>query len=991
MNKSAIIIVISTLLALHGTCLARKLIVPIQYSTIQAAIDAAEDNDSVVVLPGTYTGEGNREIEFLGKAITVQSIIPIDPLVVAGTIIDCIEIIGYDPYDGSPIIEFHYGFYFRNYEDANSVLDGFTITNSSGAIQCLNSGPTITNCIITGNGGYEGGGISCYGASPSITNCSITGNSSNKGGGIYCGYDSSPTVANCVISNNNSSGRDGYGGGISVREGLCLIYDSIISGNTANMGGGIYCDYDGSVKVTDCAITGNSTERDGGGLCIYSKSGTKITGCTITGNSAIRDGGGIYLASRSSTVTNSIIWGNADSRGIGQSAQVYGGQPDVWFSCIQDDNPDDANVPFDEGFKCNIDDDPCFVVPGYWDSNGLWHKGDYHLLDCSPCIENGNPFFTYHPGDLDIDGQPRLMGRCVDMGADEFEIKMIIVTKPKGSEVWAAGSTHEINWDSFNITGMIDVSYSTNNGIDWIKIDSVADTGNYIWHLPYAVDSNQCRILVEPNTPVTNLICTKSEPFTIQPYRNLPPVPWWSGYQQRKFGPRFGCVKWKFQTDGPVTAGVAIGCFNRIHIPCEDGKLYTLSASGRLLWTYDTNSPLVSTPAVDRSGTVYVGAENGKLYAIDRRGRLLWTHTTDGPIYSSPVVSFDDALCRFSYPPWQPWPWEQQVDIFVGSVDGTLYALAQDGSELWSFETDSLSSVTTGAIFAFPAIDHNNGLYIAGIYDPNLYALDTNNVNIKWNRSFTNQNLGGRRPWPFASPVIAKNGTIYQAFLYDPNLYAIDPNNGSIIWALNLADPCSGWFEPDYVQTYGPARCWSKPVVAADGTIYVSFDDPYIRAVNPNGTIKWVTRLGMMGGFTLTIGGNGLIYAACDDGCLYVVDDSGEEIARFESGGSLSFPTIIKSRTIIVSDANNAVWAIGPYHCWGRLLVLHRPEDLNGDGNVDSLDLDELTADWLGCTDYGQTCDYYGNLKYLKGDMNKDFYVDFADFAQLANRWLNKE
>lgn len=998
MNRKAIIIVILILLALCSTCLAGKLTVPNQYPTIQAAIDAADDDDSVVILPGTYTGEGNREIDFLGKAITVRSADPNDPNVVSATIINCSDEIGS-----------YTGFNFLSGEDANSILAGFTITKGE-AIKCFESSPTITNCIITNSER----GIYCYG-SPTITNCNITGNSCGaEGGVIYCYRGDPMIVANCVISNNNSFGRGGDGGGISVREGLCLIYDSIISGNTANRGSGIYCDYGGSAKVIDCAITGNSAQYVGGGICLHGgSSSVTIKGCTITDNSVEGDGGGIYLryTSDSLTVTDSIIWGNTDSSGTGQSAQIYGDRPDVWFSCIQDDDPDDANIPFGAD-KYNIDDDPCFVVPGYWDSSGLWHKGDYHLLPRSPCIETGNPFFTYHPGDLDIDGQSRLMGRCVDMGADEFEIKMIIVTKPKGGEVWTAGSAHEINWDSFNITGTVDISYSTNNGIDWIKIDSVADTGNYIWHLPYAVDSNQCRILVEPNTPVTNLICTKSEPFTIQPYRNLPPVPWWPGYQQMKFGPRFGCVKWKFETDGPVTAGVAIGCFNRIHIPCEDGKLYTLSASGKLLWAYDTNSPLVSTPAVDHSGTVYVGAENGKLYAIDRRGRLLWTHTTDGPIYSSPVVLFDDSLWQFSYPPWQPWPWEKQVDIFVGSVDGTLYALEQDGSELWSFETDGGSaiaagaispfspwwyvplvplSVTTGAIFASPVIDHNGSVYIAGTYDPNLYALDTNNIDLKWNHSFTNQNLAGRRPWPFASPVIAEDGTIYQALLYDPNLYAIDPNNGSIIWALNLADPCSGWFETDYIETYGPASCWSKPVIAADGTIYISLNDPYLRAVDPNGTIKWVTRLGMMGSFTLTVGGNGLIYAACDDGCLYVVDDGGEEIARFESGGSLSFPMITQGRTIIVSDANNAIWAIGPYHCWGRPLVLHRPEDLNGDGNVDSLDLDELTADWLGCTDYGSHCNYYGNLKYLKGDMNKDFYVDFADFTRLANRWLNKE
>jgi parallel beta-helix repeat protein len=1014
MKKRAKIMAVSVFLALCSVCSARELIVPIEYSTIQSAIDAAFDGDTVIVIPGTYTGSGNRDIDFLGKAIMVRSIAPTDPCVVVATIIDCIEITGYNPIDGQPIINPHGGFYFQNDEDANSVLAGFTITNSRGAIRCSSS-PTIKNCIITGNSGGEGGGIHCSWGKPLITNCAI---SNNSGSGIYS-YQGNPTIADCIISDNKGAGRAGTGGGISVFGGLLLIYNSIISGNKADSGGGgIYCEPGISPKVTitDCIITGNSTSYgDGGGIFCLSGS-MKVANCTISGNSAKSHGGGI----RSSYifVTNSIIWGNADSSGTGQSAQVYVDKPDVWFSCVQDDNPHDANLPFEGEFKFNIDDDPCFVNLGFRDANGFWHDGDYHLLAASPCIETGNPSFTYRVGDVDIDGQPRVMGRRVDMGADEFEIKMIAVTKPKGGEVWTTGSTHEIKWDSYNISGTVDIYYSTNNCADWIKIDNAPNTGSFTWHLPGSqfqrfchpaprrggIDSNQCRILVEPNTPVPNLIRIESELFTIHPYRNWPCQPWWSGCPHKKIGPKYGCVKWQFQTGGPVTAGVAIGYNNRVHVPCEDGKLYTLNAGGKLLWIYDANSPLVSSPAVDCSGAIYFGSENGKLYAIDRNGRLLWTHTTDGPIYSSPVVFFDDPLCGYPYrkmcfPPWHYGPWEQPVQIFVCSIDGTLYALGQDGSELWSFETDSLSGVTTGAIFATPAIDHNSGLYIAGIYDPNLYALDSNNISVKWNCTFSNPSPSGRRPWPFASPVIAKSrkgclmadGTIYQALLYDPNLYAIDSNNGSIIWSTNMTDPCSGWFELNYAAIYGRPSCWSKPALAPDGTIYVSFNDPYLRAVDPNGNIQWVTRLGTMGGFTLTVGGDGLIYAACDDARLYVVEPNGRQIAQFEGFGGLSFPTITVSRTIIVSDANNTVWAIGQYFCKDRPLSLHKLEDLTLDGIVDSADLSVLTSEWLSCTDPGPPCEYRGKQRYLKGDVNQDLYVDLTDFVQLASRWLNKE
>ena len=56
------------------------------YATIQAAVDAAGQGDTIVVNPGTYTGRGNRDIEIRGKSITIQSS---DDANAETTIIDC--------------------------------------------------------------------------------------------------------------------------------------------------------------------------------------------------------------------------------------------------------------------------------------------------------------------------------------------------------------------------------------------------------------------------------------------------------------------------------------------------------------------------------------------------------------------------------------------------------------------------------------------------------------------------------------------------------------------------------------------------------------------------------------------------------------------------------------------------------------------------------------------------------------------------------------
>jgi hypothetical protein len=104
--------------------------VPSVYLTIQAGIDAAGTGDTVLVEDGTYTGPGNRDIDFKGKAITVQS--ENGP---ASTIIDC-QGLGR-------------GFYFHNNEGKGSVLAGFTIadfifTTMKVKAQCWPASPSST-------------------------------------------------------------------------------------------------------------------------------------------------------------------------------------------------------------------------------------------------------------------------------------------------------------------------------------------------------------------------------------------------------------------------------------------------------------------------------------------------------------------------------------------------------------------------------------------------------------------------------------------------------------------------------------------------------------------------------------------------------------------------------------------------------------------------------------------------------------------------------
>jgi parallel beta-helix repeat protein len=636
------------------------------------------------------------------------------------------------------------------------------------------------------------------------------------------------------------------------------------------------------------------------------------------------------------------------------------------------------------GGEGNVGADPMFIGNPNdggdgWGVGDNDNFGDLHLRLGSPCINAGDPYF-FAGNKTDIDGQPRVMGLRIDMGADEFFMRMIIVTRPQAGEILAAGSSHEVTWLSNVHEGTLNILFSKDGGSNWRTIETgVPATGSFLTQLPDVVDSNQCLIKVVPAIPDSNDVCIEGGLFTIHPDSPDPTVTskWLSlggGFGRtglsQNYGPELGCVKWHFETERAVPTSVTIGYDDRVHIACEDGKIYTLDANGVLLWSYNANSPITCSPTIGPDGTIYVGGQNGSLYAIDINGRLRWTLTTGNPIHSSPAVSKDGK-------------------IYVGSEDGKLYALARDGSELWTFQTKGCSIVPTGSIFASPAIGADGIVYIAGLYEPNLYALDPNDGSVKWVCS-------RRTGWSYASPVVAENGTIYQTMLFEPNLYAIEPNNGAIIWAKSLVEdlinPSSGWFDPSYAKNYGGyADGWSEPVLGPDGTIYVSFDDPYLRAVEPNGSIKWVTPLGTLGGFTLTVGSNGLIYAAGDDGYMYVLDQNGWQVARFKSDSSLNYPVIAKDNVIIITDANNksllithtnnTVWAISREGC----------RDLNFDGTIDVGDIALLAEHWLECTDVNWPCNYQGEQTYLTADIDADMYVRFSDLALIANLWRGRE
>jgi parallel beta-helix repeat protein len=285
-------------------------------ATIQAGINVALTGEQVLIADGTYRGVGNRDLDFVGKAVTVCSASD-NPV---ACVIDC-ENAGR-------------GFYFHTAEGAASALRGLTIRNGNGtdyggAVYCSGSSPTLIGCIFVGNTSTAyGGAVACRASSAAIlTDCTIANNTAPYGGGVYC-RSSSATLVNCTIEANLAT----------------------------STGGGVNC-YTASPTLTNCVISGNIARSSQGGAIWCNGSGIRLTNCTIVGNTAASGGGALDCRySPAPSLTNCILWGDAPLE-----ISTYSSTPSITYCDVQGGWTGAGNINSDPGFAFAGD---LHVLPG---------------------------------------------------------------------------------------------------------------------------------------------------------------------------------------------------------------------------------------------------------------------------------------------------------------------------------------------------------------------------------------------------------------------------------------------------------------------------------------------------------------------------------------------------------------------------------------------------------------------------------------------------
>lgn len=282
-----------------------------QYSSIQGAIDSAQNGDSISIQQGHYVENISTE----GKQLYLNGVNSRQAIIDGGHKGPVVTV----PY-GVVVIS---GVTIMNGVGSESAGSGGGITSYAEALTVSHS-TIINNTSEVGGGGiFESTGSGVPGALITISSCTITNNDAATGAGVLLSMEGgSAVVVDSTIARNGHSGTSG--GGIMAGDGVTVT----ITGTSIvdNAGGGIWVEsflFAPTLTIENSSIAGNAWSSNGGGILSNGYS-VVLRNVGLTRNSGA-NGGGIYVTPYNSHIATNATADLVDVYVVGNTATVDGG------------------------------------------------------------------------------------------------------------------------------------------------------------------------------------------------------------------------------------------------------------------------------------------------------------------------------------------------------------------------------------------------------------------------------------------------------------------------------------------------------------------------------------------------------------------------------------------------------------------------------------------------------------------------------------------
>ena len=280
----------------------------------------------------------------------------------------------------------------------------------------------------------------------------------------------------------------------------------------------------------------------------------------------------------------------------------------------------------------------------------------------------------------------------------------------------------------------------------------------------------------------------------------------------------------------------------------ESGKVYFINPDGTRKTDPFTGPDWIdSSPAVSADGRIYIGCWNNQLYALeDQTGSVVWQFNCnagdaqfgdlEGAVVATPAIGPDGT-------------------IYIGSTNGRMFAIGQDGSKDWHYETDPdlLRSIYAGAI-----LNTSGDTLYFGDNDGKFHALNADTGLKRWTYSVPVEHDLSFRPGEraiYSAAALDSNGNVFFTCA-NGYLYMLSPT-GTLLNSYSVSD-----------------SILNPPVIDAENRVYFSSRDTYLYCVQQD-----------------TQGVLSILWEALVGDVLYssaVIDDLGNIIVAAYSGSSIS-------------------------------------------------------------------------------------------------------